>query len=135
MENDQYESKPISTIGVVKDIKVGKREKSGILSEIILVGSKATIKVTSEYNIRCLLAPMYDQVIRQDGSSAANLTMLPSAFFIVDKKGQTVILQGGGYGHGVGMSQNGAKAMADSGLTYEDIIKHFYTGVELGFIY
>ncbi len=37
-----------------------------------------------------------------------------------------------GYGHGVGMSQYGARAMAISGKDYEEILKSYYTGVELG---
>ena len=36
-----------------------------------------------------------------------------------------------GYGHGVGMSQTGADAMAKQGSNFEEIIKHFYTGVEI----
>lgn len=36
-----------------------------------------------------------------------------------------------GYGHGVGMSQCGAQAMAKNGSTYEEILKHYYTGIEL----
>lgn len=40
-------------------------------------------------------------------------------------------LEGTGYGHGIGMSQNGAKAMAKAGHTFDEIIKHYYTGVEL----
>ena len=36
-----------------------------------------------------------------------------------------------GYGHGVGMSQTGADSMAKQGSNCEDIIKHFYTGVEI----
>ena len=36
-----------------------------------------------------------------------------------------------GYGHGVGMSQTGADSLAKNGLNYEEIIKHFYTGVEI----
>jgi stage II sporulation protein D len=36
-----------------------------------------------------------------------------------------------GYGHGVGMSQYGANAMARKGLNYVDILKHYYTGVEI----
>ena len=36
-----------------------------------------------------------------------------------------------GYGHGVGMSQEGANQMASEGATYEEIIKHYYTGVEV----
>ena len=41
-------------------------------------------------------------------------------------------VKGGGYGHGVGMSQNGAKGMADSGKTYMEILNYFYNEVELG---
>lgn len=36
-----------------------------------------------------------------------------------------------GYGHGVGMSQHGANEMAKNGFSYEQIIKHYYTGVSL----
>ena len=134
-DNPRYESKPVDTIGTLKDILVSKREKSGILSAVILVGSDCTVKVQSEYNIRTLLAPLYDKVIRQDDSTVSDLSMLPSAFFIIDKSGKSITFHGGGYGHGVGMSQNGVKAMADSGKDYEEIIKHYYTDVEIGFIY
>lgn len=133
--NPVYESKPISTIGTVKDILVGKREDSGIISELILIGSKATIKVSTEYNIRILLAPLNSEVIRQDESPVTGLKMLPSAYFVMKKGEDKITFTGGGYGHGVGMSQNGAKAMADSGKDYETILKHYYNNVELGFIY
>ena len=42
------------------------------------------------------------------------------------------IVSGSGWGHNVGMSQYGAKAMANLGYTYEDIIKFYYTGVTIG---
>jgi stage II sporulation protein D len=131
----QYESRPVTTIGNVVDIKVGKREESGILSEIIVIGSECTIKVQTEYNIRTLLAPLWDDVVRQDDSTASGLSMLPSAYFVMDKKKSSIEFQGGGYGHGVGMSQNGVKAMADSGKSYEEILKHYYTGVDISLIY
>ncbi|QHQ61155.1 SpoIID/LytB domain-containing protein [Anaerocolumna sedimenticola] len=134
-DNPKYESKPVSTIGTVKDVLVSKREKSGILSAIVLVGSDRTVKVQSEYNIRTLLAPITDEVVRLDKSKAPDLGMLPSAFFVMDKSEKSITFHGGGYGHGVGMSQNGVKAMADSGKNYEEIIKHYYTGVDIGFIY
>lgn len=134
-DNPKYDSRPVSTIGTVKDILVGKREKSGILSSVILVGSECTVKVQSEYNIRTLLAPIADDVIRQDKSTASNLSMLPSAFFIMDKTDKSITFHGGGYGHGVGMSQNGVKAMADSGKEYEEILKHYYAGVDITYIY
>ncbi len=40
-----------------------------------------------------------------------------------------VTIYGAGYGHGVGMSQSGAKGMAKAGYTYDEILKHYYTGV------
>ena len=36
-----------------------------------------------------------------------------------------------GYGHGVGMSQTGADSLAKNGASFEEIIKHFYSGVEI----
>ncbi len=134
-DNPKYESRPVSTIGTVKDLLVSKREKSGILSAVILVGSECTIKVESEYNIRTLLAPIQNEITRQDGSTVADLSMLPSAFFVMDKSEKNITFHGGGYGHGVGLSQNGVKAMADSGKDYEEIINHYYTGTDIGLIY
>ena len=49
--------------------------------------------------------------------------------FIID--GDNIKFSVVGYGHGVGMSQTGADSMAKSGSSYIDIIKHFYTGVEI----
>lgn len=54
---------------------------------------------------------------------------LRSACFTVThgKDGFTFTVKG--YGHAVGMSQQGAKAMADQGFTYKDILQHYYTGI------
>lgn len=46
--------------------------------------------------------------------------------------GDGVTITGTGWGHGVGMSQYGAKAMAEQGYTYEDILLFYYTGITLG---
>lgn len=43
----------------------------------------------------------------------------------------TYVLKGGGFGHGIGMSQYGAEGMARQGKTYKQIISHYYTGVNL----
>ena len=42
-----------------------------------------------------------------------------------------LVLEGRGWGHNVGMSQYGAKGMAEKGFTYEQILKHYFTGVEI----
>ncbi len=54
-----------------------------------------------------------------------------SANFALDFTTDEVIVDQRGYGHGVGMSQAGADAMARAGSDYETILKHYYTGVEL----
>lgn len=43
----------------------------------------------------------------------------------------TYTFNGRGWGHGVGMSQWGAKGMGDAGFTYDQILKHYYTGIEI----
>jgi len=45
--------------------------------------------------------------------------------------GNTVTFSGRGWGHGVGLSQHGAKGMAEYGFTFDQILKHYYTGIEL----
>ncbi len=53
---------------------------------------------------------------------------LKSAFFDVDVEREQVVLSGKGYGHGVGLSQEGAMNMAENGYTHEEIIEHYYSG-------
>ena len=54
---------------------------------------------------------------------------LPSAYFSVTAVGDTVILNGRGFGHGVGLCQEGAMKMAGKGYTYRQIINFYYSGV------
>jgi stage II sporulation protein D len=134
-----FESVPVDTVGDIVDISVLKREKSGVISELLMVGSENTIKVVTEYNIRVLLSPVYDDVIRQDESKVSSLSMLPSAYCVIDKNTgrdkSSITISGGGFGHGVGMSQNSVKAMADLGMEYKKIATYFYEGSSMGLIY
>jgi stage II sporulation protein D len=45
--------------------------------------------------------------------------------------GQSFLFTGKGWGHGVGMSQWGAKAMAEAGWSHKEILRHYYPGTEL----
>ncbi len=56
---------------------------------------------------------------------------LRSSFFSVRTEGTEVVLEGRGYGHGVGLSQEGVVRMIEQGYTVEDVIKHYYTGVSI----
>ena len=65
------------------------------------------------------------------GTEARTILGLKSTNFMFSIDGETVTFTVTGYGHGVGMSQTGADTMAKSGANYEEIIKHFYTDVEI----
>ncbi len=54
---------------------------------------------------------------------------LRSTFFSVYVSGDSVILKGRGYGHGVGLCQEGAMEMAAKGFSYRKIIRFYYSGV------
>ena len=56
---------------------------------------------------------------------------LRSTFFSVFATGDSVILKGRGYGHGVGLCQEGAMVMAAKGFKYKEIINFYYTGVHI----
>lgn len=135
-----FESIPVDTVGDIVSITVTKRETGGIIYELMITGTKNTVLVRTEYNIRVLLSPNNSTVYRLDETGVDNLSLLPSAFFVIDnnkdgKKLASVTLTGGGYGHGVGMSQNGVKSLADAGKSYDEIVRYFYKDTEMGFIY
>lgn len=65
------------------------------------------------------------------GVEARTIFGLRSANFEIKREGENIKFTVKGYGHGVGMSQTGADAMAKQGSTAEEIITHFYTGIEI----
>ena len=56
---------------------------------------------------------------------------LRSTYFEIIKEDTKIIVKNKGYGHGVGLSQYGAQGMAKAGYNYQDILKHYYTGIEI----
>ena len=69
--------------------------------------------------------------LKLSGVETRNLLGLKSANFTIEISENEIIFKVIGYGHGVGMSQTGADALAKQGKNYEEIIKHFYKGVEI----
>ena len=129
------EEYPISIVASTQRI-VHSPKRHTFGSIIYSATDKGTYKIISEYNIRAVLCDGVTRVVRQDGSEVSMPNLLPSAFFVIepshDKKnvvGYNII--GGGFGHGVGMSQNGAKNMALQGLGAEQILNFFYEGCEI----
>lgn len=139
-EGDYYVSEPIGKPGKIKKIEIVKRGAGGIAQELTIETEKVTYKILSEYNIRYVLCDRKSAVRKQDGSETVPGTLLPSGFFVIDvdyqagKDGENVVgytLTGGGFGHGVGMSQNGAKALGEQGADYGQILSRFYPGCEV----
>lgn len=69
--------------------------------------------------------------LKLSGVEVRSLLGLKSTNFKIEINNGKVTFIVTGYGHGVGMSQTGADSMAKQGSNYEEIIKHFYTGVEI----
>ncbi len=122
-------------IGELISLDVLKRGEGGNIMEMRITGTLATVRVLTEYNVRMLLCPRQyipdgrDIILyRSDGTYVTNYSLMPSAFFVIDD-GYT--FTGGGNGHGVGMSQNGVKGMADLGFSFDEILEKFYPGTEV----
>lgn len=140
----QFEAYDGGGIGTLQSIYVYNRASSGMIREVLLEGSDKTVKITGEYAIRCALAPRGSSasvvLTKNDGSEKENMSALPSAFWCADHEVgddgslSAVTFYGGGYGHGVGMSQVGAWKMAEKGADYQAILKHYYSGITIGML-
>ena len=130
-----YRSKPIKPLGMVKKIRVEKREKSGLITEIVLVGKKNVVKVCTQHNVRKVLGSPNETIYYNHGKLRTYMSLLPSAaFFVADaSKDNEAAFQfiGGGFGHGTGMSQYGAITMAGLGKDYNEILGYYFTGANL----
>lgn len=65
------------------------------------------------------------------GVKFRNLLSLRSTDVEISYDDKNVVIKTKGYGHGVGMSQYGANAMAKKGYKYDEILKHYYTGIKI----
>lgn len=126
----------LGQMGDVKELAVNKRSAQGRVEELLVTGEKDQEVIRGEYAVRKFMAAGCESVTLQDGSGMEVPGILPSAFFILNPTEEDGHLTGyhvygGGYGHGNGMSQNGAKAMAEDGMSYEKILTAYYGDVEL----
>lgn len=112
------------TLGEIQKIEVKRRGKSGKIIELAVYTNKKHIHLFKELVIR--------RAFTKDGKAlpSANVVFVPT----LDETGKLVSIKafGGGYGHGVGMSQFGAGFMAQElGKSYKDILFHYYTDIVL----
>ena len=118
-------------VGMLQSIEISKTGAGGVVLQIKAKGDKGEVVVETENKIRRALGGKGYTIRRQDGSEAASSTLLPSAFFTIERSGETFVIRGGGYGHGIGMSQNGANEMAKRGKNYKEILELFYPGTKI----
>lgn len=115
-------------------IEVSKRSSTGQANELWLGGNGREVCIEGEYEIRAVLAPKEIPVCLNNGQEITGLTLLPSAWLSIepyDSQSGKLFLSGGGYGHGTGMSQCGAAAMAEDGADYRKILDYYYGESEL----
>ena len=105
--------------GNIIDLQPVERAVSGRLVKLRVVGSKRTLVVGKELEIRRWLSESH----------------LYSSAFVVDKVEKEgvpcFVFKGAGWGHGVGLCQIGAAVMGEKGYTFEEILEHYYPGASL----
>ena len=101
--------------GDIVDLIPIERGPSGRIIRLQIVGTKATRIIGKELEIRRTLSE----------------THLYSSAFEVEKEGDTFVLHGSGWGHGVGLCQIGAAVMGAKGYKYDEILSHYYPNASL----
>ena len=123
----------LSLTGELKGISVLRKSQSGAVTELSVTTESGTETLSGEYEIRKFLSPEGCLITEKDGSTTKGGALLPSAYFeISGQDAKEILLKGGGYGHGVGMSQSAANEMAKEGYTYEEILEYFFRDIEFG---
>ncbi len=136
---DQWIKREDCDPGEIRSVSIEKRNTGGAALEMLMEGTKETLKIRYEYNIRMFLGAPEEKIYKNDGTVKEGSPLLPSGYFVlepVQKDGKTVGYEvyGGGLGHGAGMSQNGARILAEQGEAYESILHYFYKDIELAIL-
>ncbi|MBI5560577.1 MAG: SpoIID/LytB domain-containing protein [Deltaproteobacteria bacterium] len=103
----------------IEALKVTERTKTGRVKKLVIKGSGGNALTLTGVEFR----------------KALGYSALRSTLFEVEKRGDEFVFSGRGSGHGVGLSQWGAKGMAEDGYGYKEILRHYYPGTELRRVY
>ncbi|MGN0319712.1 MAG: SpoIID/LytB domain-containing protein [Lachnospira sp.] len=134
--SDSFRRQTGKNIGKISDIDVLERVNGGAAVRVKVTGDKGEVVLESESAIRGAFGNSNVEMETMTGT--AKYANLPSTFCIFEKvlDGKKLTgfrITGGGYGHGIGMSQNAANKMAES-MTYAQILEFFYRGTTLTLI-
>lgn len=105
--------------GTIESLEPLERGTSGRLVRLKIRGSRRTMVIGKELEIRRTLSPSH----------------LYSSAFVAEKDGDGFTLRGAGWGHGVGLCQIGAAVMGAKGYRFDSILAHYYPGSFLSNIY
>lgn len=105
--------------GTIEELIPIERGTSGRLIKLKIVGTKKTLVIGKELEIRRILSSSH----------------LYSSAFVVEKKNGWFRLTGAGWGHGVGLCQIGAAVMGEQGYLYDKILLHYYVDATLKKLY
>lgn len=107
--------KTSTDLGEIQELVPLETGPSGRISRLLINGGKGSLELGKELAIRRALSPSH----------------LKSSAFESCWEGDTLILRGKGWGHGVGLCQIGAAVMAANGYDYRQILAHYYRGSEV----
>ncbi len=104
-------------------------EEKSVLGDLDIIDRGSSGRVTKlEMKLKNVQKPI---VLVKDDIRRI-LSFLPSNLFTINKLNDNLwLFKGGGFGHGVGLSQSGAIEMAELGFTYEQILNHYYQGTKI----
>ena len=125
----------LKSIGDVENVEVITRSRGGVVQEILITGSEATIKVEGYTNVVGLITPEKVAIVTATGAKQEGWNMIPSPTYYVEKTAKGFTIHGGGFGHGCGLSQYGADLLAKAGNDYRYILLHYYKDVKFDNIY
>ncbi len=109
-------------VGRIKSAEVEKRGVSGRVVRLKLEGERGTATIERELNVRRLFGGLRSGLFLMDVKTSGG--------FITEFS-----FDGAGFGHGVGMCQTGATGMAEAGHAFDEILGHYYSGIELQKLY
>jgi stage II sporulation protein D len=115
----------LTHIGDIRGIKILDSTPQGHVNSVLFVGSAGSATLSgralkSSLDLRSTRIQFFATTTKTKLASGRTVTTLAE-----------FIIQGRGFGHGVGMSQFGAKALAEHGYTYAQILAHYYRGAKL----
>ena len=140
-DDESLEEYADEELGQLVSFKVTKRSEAGYVCGMVVQYEKGIKQLHQELQVRRFLGKYMSSLTLSNGKVRRDFTLIPCAFCAWENgeevkvealpEDKCITLLGGGFGHGIGMSQYGANAMACDGMDYVSIIQAYYEGVQV----